>query len=155
MEFKVFDPNSVIAQAIEEIRPAADKKGLAFNLELLDTPVAINADENRLKQVLINLAGNAVKYTEKGSVTVSLQAKKSELLITVADTGMGISSEEQANLFQRFYRIKNEKTKDIIGTGLGLWLTLEIVKRMKGKITVESIEGVGSHFTVHFPLAEK
>lgn len=153
MEFKIFDPSPVVSQAIEEIRPAADKKGLALSLELLPAPVKINADENRLKQVVINLAGNAIKYTEKGSVSVSMQAKRNELLITVADTGIGISSEEQTNLFQRFYRVKNDKTKDIIGTGLGLWLTLEIVKRLQGKITVESIEGVGSHFTVHLPIS--
>ena len=72
----------------------------------------------------------------------------------MADTGIGISSEDRVNLFQKFYRVKNKKTEDIIGTGLGLWITLEIIKRMGGKITLESIEGVGSHFTIYLPLVK-
>ena len=79
----------------------------------------IKADSSRLKQVVVNLIGNALKYTNKGSVKVSTAVKKGDFLITVADSGIGISSEEQANLFQKFYRVKNEQTRDIIGTGLG------------------------------------
>ncbi|MFA6376701.1 MAG: HAMP domain-containing sensor histidine kinase, partial [Candidatus Paceibacterota bacterium] len=141
--------------SVEEMRSQAIQKNLVLEYEPPMAPVAIRADLNRVKQVVVNLIGNALKYTDKGNVKVSVAAKKDDLLITVADTGVGISSEEQANLFQKFYRVKTEKTKNIIGTGLGLWITMETVKRMKGKITVESIEGVGSHFTVHLPLAKK
>jgi signal transduction histidine kinase len=105
--------------------------------------------------VVVNLIGNALKYTEKGSIKVTASPKGGEFMVTVADTGIGIPSEEQANLFQKFYRVKNEKTKNIAGTGLGLWITMETVRRMKGRITVESIEGVGAHFTVHLLLAQK
>jgi signal transduction histidine kinase len=155
LEISDFDPAPLIGQSVEELRSQAIQKNLVLEYELPAMPVMIKADSSRLKQVVVNLIGNALKYTNKGSVKVSTAVKKGDFLITVADSGIGISSEEQANLFQKFYRVKNEQTRDIIGTGLGLWITMETVKRMKGKITVESIEGVGSHFTVHLPLAKK
>ncbi|HOX29708.1 MAG TPA: HAMP domain-containing sensor histidine kinase [Candidatus Paceibacterota bacterium] len=154
MEISVFDANAVVAQSIDEMKSPAQEKGLALNLKLNDKPVSIKADPNRLKQIVVNLVGNAIKYTLKGSIEVSTSVKKEELVISVADTGIGISSEDQAKLFKKFSRIINDKTRDILGTGLGLWITFEIVKRMQGKVSVESIEGVGSHFTVRFPLAK-
>lgn len=155
LEMIVFDPNTVISQSIEEMRSQALEKSLTLSFHPSETSVRIKADVDRLKQVLINLISNAIKYTEKGSVEVSTAVKKENFLITVADTGIGISSEDQTKLFQKFYRVKNEYTSDIIGTGLGLWIVLEIIKRMQGKITVESIQGVGSHFTIHFPIIRK
>lgn len=152
MEITVFDPNSIISQSIEEMKSQAVQKGLVLSDKLLEAPIQISADVSRLKQILVNLISNSIKYTEKGSVDVSSSIKGNEFLITVADTGIGISAENLSHLFQKFYRIQNEKTKGIIGTGLGLWITLEIAKRMKGNITVESIEGVGSHFTLHLPI---
>lgn len=155
MDIKVFNPNPIIAQCAEELKVQAQEKNLNLTCQLMETPVQIKADGEKLKQILINLIGNSIKYTLKGSIDISTSTKGKEFLITIADTGIGISSENQANLFQKFYRIQNENTKDIIGTGLGLWITLEIAKRMKGNITVESIEGVGSHFYVHLPIAKK
>lgn len=155
LEISDFDPDLLIKQSVNEVLSQAIQKNLALEYEPPAAPVMIKADPSRVKQVVVNLIGNALKYTQKGSVKVSVAVKKDEFLIMVADTGIGISSEEQANLFQKFYRVKNDQTRDIIGTGLGLWITMETVKRMKGKITVESIEGVGSHFTVHLPLAKK
>jgi signal transduction histidine kinase len=154
IEIAQFDPYPLIEQSVEEMRSQAIQKYLELSFEKPRETAVINADANRVKQVVVNLIGNALKYTEKGLVKVTASPKRGEFLITVADTGIGISSEEQANLFQKFYRAKNEQTKMITGTGLGLWITAETVKRMKGKITVESIEGVGSHFTVHLPLAK-
>jgi signal transduction histidine kinase len=101
----------------------------------------------------VNLIGNAIKYTPKGSVSVNARKKDKEYLITVADTGFGISAEDQKRLFQKFSRIQNKNTQTITGTGLGLWITHELAEKMGGTITVESIEGVGSHFTLHLPLA--
>jgi len=154
LETSEFDPHPLVKESIEEMRPQATQKELELICETSAKPIKISADPARVKQVIVNLIGNAIKYTPKGSVKVITAHKNNEFLITVADTGIGISSEEQKNLFQKFYRVKNEKTKEIIGTGLGLWITAETVKRMKGEITVESIEGVGSHFTIHLPLAK-
>ena len=154
MEIKVFNPNPIISQCVEELRIKAQEKNLNLTCQLLNVPMQIKADAEKLKQILINLIGNSIKYTKKGSVDIGTSLKGKEFLITIADTGMGISAENQANLFQKFYRIQNEETRDIVGTGLGLWITLEIAKRMNGNITVESIEGVGSHFYVHLPVAK-
>lgn len=154
MEIGAFDPNKLITETIEEIRPQADEKGLALNYSPPENYPQVKADASRLKQVLVNLIGNSIKYTPKGSVTVSLEQRGKEILFTIADTGIGISAEDQARLFEKFYRIQNDKTKNIIGTGLGLWITLEIIKKMGGRITVESIEGVGSHFMVYLPVAK-
>lgn len=146
------DPGPIITGSIQEIKSQAIAKGLELNFLASVTP-QIKADPERLKQVIINLLSNSIKYTPSGKIDVYAKDKGKELLITVADTGIGISAEDQLNLFQKFSRIQNEKTKDVVGTGLGLWITLELVKKMKGNITVESIEGVGSHFTIHMPLA--
>lgn len=155
VEITSFDPDPIVKQSVEEMIIKAKEKNLALTYEPSQAPIIIKADENRFKQILINLIGNSIKYTEKGSIAITETVKDNEFLLTVADTGIGISAENLSNLFHKFYRIQNEKTKGITGTGLGLWITLEIVKRMKGNITVESIEGTGSHFTVHLPIAKK
>lgn len=155
MDMKIFNPNPIIFQCVEELKIQAQEKNLNLSCKLSDDATLIKADESRLKQILINLIGNSIKYTINGSVDITTSIKEREFIITIADTGIGISSENQANLFKKFYRIQNKDTENIIGTGLGLWITLEIAKRMKGNITVESIEGVGSHFNVHFPIAKK
>ena len=149
-----FDPTALITQSVEELRSHAIQKGLELNLLPLGAAM-IHADEDRVREILVNLVGNAIKYTPKGSVSISATPKRTEYLVTVADTGFGISAADQKKLFQKFSRIQNEHTQTITGTGLGLWITLELAQRMGGTITVESIEGVGSHFTLHLPLAKK
>ena len=145
-----FDPRELIVQSVEELRSQAIEKKL--ELTVLDIEaVTVYADEDRTREILVNLIGNALKYTPKGSVSVSGKTKDKEYLITVADTGFGISAEDQKRLFQKFSRIQNAQTQTITGTGLGLWITNELAIKMGGAITVESIEGVGSHFTLHLP----
>jgi signal transduction histidine kinase len=152
MEIISFNPMAAISKSTEEMRAAAAQKGLALNYKPGEA-ANILADESRFKQVVVNLIGNAIKYTEKGSIDVTTAIKNDSYIITIADTGIGMSAEDQANLFQKFYRVKNEKTRTISGTGLGLWITKEVVEKMGGKISVESIEGVGSHFAIRLPLA--
>jgi signal transduction histidine kinase len=146
------DPAEDIATVVDSfIRPAADK-GLA--LSFVRTPLPhILVDVDRFRQVLINLIGNAIKYTPSGSVTVSTNLDGKQVVIRVSDTGMGISAEDQQKLFQKFFRVKNDETKLITGTGLGLWITTSLVKQMGGSIAVESIKGKGSDFVVSFPVA--
>lgn len=147
----VFDPRPSINQAVEELRSQAIQKGLA--LTVLDLAQgAVSADVDRLREILANLVSNAIKYTREGKVDISAKVTGKEYLITVADTGFGISAEDQKKLFQKFSRIQTKDTQSITGTGLGLWITLELAERMGGTITVESIEGVGSHFTLHLPF---
>jgi signal transduction histidine kinase len=149
-----FDPSVIINQSVEELRSQAVQKGL--ELKVLDIAEgSIRSDADRLREIMINLIGNAIKYTLKGSVSINAEIKDDRYLITVADTGFGISAEDQKKLFQKFMRIQTQQNKDIVGTGLGLWITFELAQKMGGMITVESIEGVGSHFTVSLPIAKK
>ena len=152
MNIIMTEPIPIIIESAQEMKPTADQKGLVLSFLPISLP-KIEADPERLKQILINLISNAIKYTPTGKIDIFAKAKGRELLITVADTGIGISSEDQADLFKKFSRIQNEKTKDIVSTGLGLWIAADLAKKMNGDITVESIEGVGSHFTIHMPLA--
>lgn len=109
----------------------------------------VKADTDRVTQIIVNMLSNAIKYTPSGSVTVLTKETEDEILVTVADTGLGISAEGMKSLFSKFYRVKTDQTSKISGTGLGLWISREIARKMGGDMTVESIEGVGSHFTLH------
>jgi len=152
INLSIVKPQPIIEKSVEEIRSQADRKGLAIEFSKENLP-DIKADPERVKQIFVNLLSNVIKYTEKGKIEITAKKENKKLFITFADSGIGISAQEQVHLFQKFYRIKNEKTVKISGTGLGLWITRELARKMKGDISVESIEGVGSHFTVSFPLA--
>lgn len=148
-------PSEVIKESVQELKMKADKKGLDLELEIKGLGL-IKANRNRLRQVLVNLIDNAIKYTFEGGVLVTAKPDKerNRYLIKVEDTGVGISAEDQKKLFSKFYRVKTKATAGIPGTGLGLWIAKEICEKMKGKIFVESIEGKGTKFTVVFPLAK-
>lgn len=155
--YEPLDPSRLIASVVEFFTPMAKEKGLSLTYEVKSLP-QINIDPKRLEQILMNLIGNAVKYTMQGGVRVTAYAELvpggSEVLrIRVSDTGVGISAEDQKKLFKRFSRIRTRETADIGGTGLGLWITNEIATAMKGTITVESIKGKGSDFVVSFSVA--
>ena len=121
-------------------------------LERGDLDTAVNADANRLKEVLMNLVGNAIKYTpEGGRVVVEVRKGEGKAEISVSDTGIGISIEDQKNLFGKFFRAENEKTKAIKGNGLGLFITKQIVEKMGGEIGVRSEFGKGSTFFFTLP----
>ncbi len=149
--FQSIDVSGEIETIVESYRKPALDKGLEIHYEKSSLPL-ISVDVDRFRQVLINLVGNAVKYTPKGEVRVIASVVADRLQIRVSDTGMGISAEDQQKLFQKFYRVKNEETKAITGTGLGLWITTSMVKNMKGIISVESIKGKGTDFIVSFPI---
>ncbi|MFH1455232.1 MAG: HAMP domain-containing sensor histidine kinase [bacterium] len=148
------NPSLILDNLVNNFILPAKEKGLSISFDKtgVNNEQLILADTNRLKQVFVNFIGNAVKYTKKGEVKIQQYLEKDHLYIRVSDTGIGMSAEEQEKLFEKFYRIKTKETEDIRGTGLGLWITAQIVKEMKGKITVESIKGVGSHFIVSFPI---
>lgn len=135
----------------------AKEKGLEFKVENDATiPEKLRGDEIRIRQIMINLLTNAVKYTKQGSIVLSvnweqLDEKNMKLLIGVKDTGIGITPENQAKLFESFKRIDERKNRSIEGTGLGLNITKELVELMNGIIRVESEYGKGSIFSVEIP----
>jgi len=143
-----------VKEVVGELEVQADKKGLKLILNSKEDLPLIDVDLARLKQILINLVGNSIKYTEKGEVEVIIEEKEktNQLEIKIKDTGIGMSAKAKERLFEKFYRIKSDKTKDITGTGLGLWITKQLVELMKGSINVDSIEEVGTQVTIVFPV---
>jgi signal transduction histidine kinase len=110
-------------------------------------------DENKLRQVLVNLVDNAVKYSPGGGrVEIRLRGEPGRCLIEVADGGLGIPSDEQDRIFEKFYRLDPQQKHGIGGSGLGLYICRELVERMDGHLTVDSEPGRGSTFTVELPL---
>lgn len=156
MSFKMekINPLDIIDKVVTSFALSAKEKGLgiSFDKNKVEDNQYINIDIDRLKQILVNLVGNAVKYTVKGEIIVRQYKEKERLYIRVSDTGIGMTEEEKVRLFEKFYRIRIQETEKIRGTGLGLWITAKIIKEMGGIISVESIKGVGSHFIVSFPI---
>jgi signal transduction histidine kinase len=112
----------------------------------------LKTDREELEIILNNLISNAVKYNrENGDVFVSLKDLAGKIQIKVKDTGIGMTTEESAQLFQEFVRIKNTKTKNITGSGLGLSIVKKLVELSEGEVAVESTPDMGSTFTVIFP----
>ncbi|BAU09902.1 integral membrane sensor hybrid histidine kinase [Leptolyngbya sp. NIES-3755] len=151
---------SFLQGVVEICRIRAEQKNIEFRYEPdADLAIGIAADEKRLRQVLINLLGNAIKFTDKGSVTLRVEnwaiEDKVRLRFTVADTGVGIAPEDADKLFQAFEQV-GEQSRKTEGTGLGLAISQQIVQLMGGQIQVKSQLGVGSdfYFEVSVPLAE-
>ncbi|NOQ68279.1 hypothetical protein GQ568_02460 [Patescibacteria group bacterium] len=145
----------IIQEIISQLKiPADEKKLLLEYKEPKEKLPLVLADPERLKQALINLIGNSIKYTEKGSIEVTTKIENDKLEIKIADTGIGMSAEEQKHLFEKFHRVQNEKTAKIIGTGLGLWITKQIIELMNGKIYLERMKDVGTQITIKLNLAE-
>lgn len=147
-----FDVAELVEETTRLMRPMAAERGLDL-MATVDLPAGarISADPGRIKQILINLVGNAIKFTEQGQVALKVSETADGIAFAVADTGPGLRAEEQAAVFDRFARTE-ESSRTSPGAGLGLAITRGLVELMEGEITVESEVGVGSIFTVHLPI---
>jgi len=133
----------------------AQRKGLEFRLECgKNLPSVLHGDDIRLRQVLINLCGNAVKFTEKGFVRMKITAVDGSLVLEIKDSGVGIRDEDMAKLFYAFEQVDKSINRSVVGTGLGLTLCKSFVEMMGGKIGIESEYGQGSTFTISIPIVE-
>lgn len=146
------DVGALVGDTAEMWRAPARDKQLEIRTDLPSSPLLLLVDPERLRQVLTNLVSNAVKYTKEGTVTIRVYVDKDRGVIRVSDTGIGMSNEEREHLFGKFYRAAGQDVRAQRGTGLGLWITKQLVELMGGTITVESIKGVGTHFVAAFPL---
>lgn len=152
-----YSTNDMLHEVIDMLQVRMLEKKLDFRLEIdKNLPSKLFGDERRIKQIIINLLTNAVKYTEKGAVTFNCvceenQEGKVELKISVADTGIGIRKEEMETLFDAFQRADVKRNNRVEGTGLGLPITKHLLDLMDGEITVDSIYTQGSIFTVKIP----
>jgi signal transduction histidine kinase/CheY-like chemotaxis protein len=133
--------------------PVANEKGLAFSLDVAaDVPPIIETDPQRLEQVLKNLIANAIKFTDKGSVTLAIRAMgEGQIALSVTDTGIGIAEEQQARIFEAFHQADSTISRKFGGTGLGLSISREVVRLLGGTIHLQSRVGSGSTFTVVIP----
>src|SRR5262245_49937085 len=132
--------------------PLASDKKLALKVEMAAELPPGRGDGRRLTQVLINLVGNAIKFTDAGEVAIKADANNSSFYVSVRDTGPGISADDQARLFQEFRQADNAITKKKGGTGLGLAISKRIIEMHGGKIWVESQPGRGSTFAFTLPV---
>ncbi len=143
---------NVFKEVHEMINYIANSKDIEIDYKFEDKDIVVNAYGDYIKQLLLNLIDNAVKYTPKGGkVFVNQYATSDEIIVEVEDNGIGIPKEEQSKIFQRFYRVDKARSKSIGGTGLGLAITKHIVNSLGGTINLESEFGEGSKFIVRLP----
>jgi signal transduction histidine kinase len=146
-----YDISTTINSVIEILKPLADRKNLSFFSENL-SPLILSYDEKMIKQVLINIIGNAIKFTKEGQVKVRLKRNTTTAQIEICDSGIGISTEEQKGIFKDFHRVENGLTSNYEGVGLGLALSKRLVELHGGKILLKSEIQKGSSFTVELPV---
>lgn len=152
-----YDVGDMLSDIVNMIWLRAKEKGLEFHIDVDQAmPSQLFGDEVRIKQILINVLNNAVKYTSEGSVTLSIQCKKQEngraqICYSITDTGMGIKKENIPYLFSAFKRLDEEKNRYIEGTGLGLSIVKQLVELMNGDIAVNSVYMKGSTFVITLP----
>ena len=159
IEKTAFDPADLVRQVIRLMAPLAEKKEIGLHLDLAESlPEIVQGDPLRVRQILLNLIGNAIKFTQQGSVTVSLDIETTEadcvfIGFTVADTGIGIPANRLETVFQAFTQADGSTTRHYGGTGLGLTIASRLIELMGGRIGVESTPGTGSTFRVTLPFA--
>jgi signal transduction histidine kinase len=145
----------LVEDVVTTIRPLAEKNGNRVVVECPVDPGAMRADATRVRQALLNLASNASKFTERGLVTVTVGRRRGDgrdwITFAVSDTGIGMTAEQMARLFEEFTQADASTTRKYGGTGLGLAISRRFCRMMGGDITVESAPGRGSTFTIHLP----
>ena len=149
---KIFPISSTIETIMERLEPLAEDKGIKLDQEIPDDLPQIESDETRVHQILQNLIGNATKFTEQGSVTVSARSDAENIHIEVSDTGIGISKKDLPHIFEEFRQVDGTSARPYEGTGLGLTIAYRAARMLGGNIFVESTLGKGSTFTLILPI---
>jgi signal transduction histidine kinase len=147
--------NPLVSKVVSQLRPVAEEKDQELRVVVAEEPLTVVATEEGVERILVNLVGNAVKYTPRGGdVGIVLERVEQEARIVVQDTGIGIPKEAQVHLFEEFFRAENAKAIEREGTGLGLSIVKSLVDRYGGRIGVESEAGQGTTFTLVLPLVQ-
>lgn len=153
LEVLPFSLRDICQQTIDSLRLTTERKGIGL---IMDYPETVNdrflGDAMRIRQVLLNLMSNAVKFTEKGEVSLRVSRLDGDVELAITDTGIGMNAVAQAKLFKPFSQADASTSRRFGGTGLGTTIAMELVKKMGGRISVESSAGHGSTFTVRIPL---
>jgi two-component system, OmpR family, phosphate regulon sensor histidine kinase PhoR len=138
------DVADVFEQVMTMLRAKAVEKNLAMKIDLPETPLKIAADRDKLIQVLTNLVDNAIKFTEKGGVTIAARAENGRAILSVEDTGIGIQEKHLQRLGERFYRVDAARSRKMGGTGLGLAIVKHLVKAHNWEMRIESTAEKGT-----------
>ena len=156
VEYSVFDPAELSTIVSEVFRPLAEKKGIQLETNVAAAGKIVKSDVGKIRQVLINLVGNAIKFTQRGTVSVHVDYEGTEedgrLFLEVSDTGIGISKRDQVVLFDRFKQADSSRSKSHGGAGLGLAICKQLADIMEGSISVSSAPGAGSTFKFWVPV---
>ena len=150
---KPFSLGSTIEMIMESLRPVAEEKGVEMNCSIPDDFPLFESDEARVYQILQNVIGNAVKFTGEGSVTVSVHSDADKVYVEVADTGIGILETDMPHIFDEFRQVDGTSVRRFDGTGLGLAIACKSAELLAGDLSVESVLGKGSTFTLTLPVA--
>jgi signal transduction histidine kinase len=153
IERAMLDAAAIVRQLAEDVRVQAEQKRISLEVEVAPDLPRIESSEWMLREIAENLLSNAIKYSrEDGHVAARLRIEGSDLLLQVEDEGIGMSAEDRARLFTKFFRSGNEEVRNVRGTGLGLALTKTMIERLGGRVDVWSELGRGSRFSVWLPL---
>jgi len=145
----------LVREVTDMMRPSAAEKGVRMRFLVEPDPLSIRADKRAVKRIFTNLVSNAIKYTPSGgTVQVRVGRDDGRSFVEVMDTGIGISTDNLPHIFDKFYRVRDRQTAEIVGTGLGLPIVKALVEAHSGEIKVDSEVGRGSTFTVFLPIAE-
>ena len=153
LNFEAADVVTLARDAVSLVSPAAAAKGIGLACELPDSGIAVRTDAGKLRQVLLNLLGNAVKFTEKGGIILRVRPVDNAVEFTVTDTGVGISPENIERIFDRFWQANQGTSHNVSGAGLGLTVSRRLVQLIGGTLRVESEPGKGSTFSFHIPTS--
>ena len=156
LELQAFDLHALVEEVIAMTAPMAKQRGLEFRSRIAaDAPRWLLGDPMRVRQILLNLLGNALKFTERGSVSLKVASAAPGVRFVIADTGPGLNDEQKARLFQRFGQAEGARTAARYGgSGLGLAICQELAAAMGGRIALDSTPGQGTDFTVDLPLSD-
>lgn len=153
IELEEVSLKNLVENILKIFEQRVKEKGITILLDIADNPPSIKADPFKLEQMFINLIDNAVKYTEEGSIAISVGYTATHIIITIQDTGAGISGDHLPRIFERFYVVDKSRSKKLGGTGLGLSIVKHIVLLHNGSIDVKSAIGKGTAFTIVLPLS--
>jgi signal transduction histidine kinase len=153
--FELFDMRKLVEECVEVVHPQAAARGLRINVQASSGLPTLESDRGKIKQVILNLLTNAVKYNqEQGQITVEVSATQEGVRVNVADTGKGIPPESMVHMFEKFYRVPDSEGYSS-GTGLGLPIAKKIVENLGGEIGVHSVGGEGTTFYFILPVSPK
>jgi two-component system phosphate regulon sensor histidine kinase PhoR len=147
MSYRYFKVNELINQVVQENKKVAEDKNLELNYIPARDDLEVFGDKEKLRQVLVNLILNAIKYTEKGKVEILVEEENKRAKVIVRDTGIGIPENYLDRIFERFFRVDKARSRSLGGTGLGLAIVKHIIEAHNSKVTVTSKEGEGSEFS--------